>query len=147
MSVPPEQHTVGKMSYNSLSLQPCLSHCGQLHGLGVHSLCQHYKSTAITLKLFLCDSCRKEKDSGYQFIPSFLKNMIAIGKPSNPVSLGMKEEQLPLSSTNLWSEPTLKLSEDQSDQALTKKQQQHRKNDTGVATKPRGVDNSQLLLL
>lgn len=73
--------------------------------------------------------------------------MIAIGKPSNPVSLGMKEEQLPLSSTNLWSEPTLNLSEDQSYQALTKKQQQHRRNDTGVATKPRGVDNSQLLLL
>jgi len=36
----------------------------------------------------------------------------------------MKEEELPLSSTNLRSKPTLNLSEDQSDQALTKKQEQ-----------------------
>lgn len=36
----------------------------------------------------------------------------------------MKEEELPLSSTNLRSKSTLNLSEDQSAQALTKKQEQ-----------------------
>lgn len=58
------------------------------------------------------------------FIPNFLEYIIAIGQPCNPVSLAMKEEELPLSSTNLRSKPTLNLSEDQSDQALTKKQEQ-----------------------